>query len=118
MPPTTKARGKNKSGVSSNWWQNPLLVAGARTAFSAGAQAAMKNRNDPSPWMGPKGAKVATAALGAALVDGFMGKNKHAGGTAHKAMKEGVDFASSRIGDGLGGSGGGGGRSGRTRRRD
>ncbi|GAO13592.1 hypothetical protein UVI_02015350 [Ustilaginoidea virens] len=53
------------------WWQNPLIQAGARTAFSAGAQAAMQSRKDPSPWLGSKGAKVATAALGAALMDSF-----------------------------------------------
>jgi hypothetical protein len=37
----------------------------------------MQNRNDPSPWLGSKGAKVATAALGAALMDGFGGKKKN-----------------------------------------
>jgi hypothetical protein len=58
----------------------------------------MKNKDDPSPWLGPKGAKVATAALGAAVVDGFMGKNKHNGGAAHQAMKQGVMFASDRLG--------------------
>ncbi|KHO00459.1 uncharacterized protein MAM_01237 [Metarhizium album ARSEF 1941] len=58
------------------WWQNPLIQAGARTAFAAGAQAAMQNRNDPNPWLGSKGAKVATAALGAALMDGFGGRKK------------------------------------------
>lgn len=56
------------------WWQNPLVQAGARTAFTAGAQAAMQNRKDPAPWLGSKGAKVATAALGAALMDGFGSK--------------------------------------------
>jgi len=58
------------------WWQNPYVQAGARTALSAGAQAVMQSRNDPSPWLGAKGAKVATAALGAALMDGFGGKKQ------------------------------------------
>lgn len=57
------------------WWQNPLIQAGARTAFSAGAQAAMQNRHNNDPWLGSKGAKVASAALGAALMDG-MGQRK------------------------------------------
>ncbi|KAK2591465.1 hypothetical protein QQS21_010841 [Conoideocrella luteorostrata] len=65
-PPATASKAKKQQ-----WWQNPLVQAGARTAFSAGAQAAMQNRKDPSPWLGQKGAKVATAALGAALMDGF-----------------------------------------------
>ncbi|PFH55526.1 hypothetical protein XA68_18116 [Ophiocordyceps unilateralis] len=72
------------------WWANPLIKAGARTAFSAGAQAAMQSRNDPSPWLGAKGAKVATAALGAAIVDGFMAE-KHPGGVRHEALRQGRD---------------------------
>ncbi|KAG6191822.1 hypothetical protein E4U36_004877 [Claviceps purpurea] len=59
------------------WWQNPYVQAGARTAFTAGAQAVMQNRHDPSPWLGAKGAKVATAALGAALMDGLGGKKQN-----------------------------------------
>jgi hypothetical protein len=74
------------------WWQNPLLQAGARAAFTTGAQAAMRSRDDPSPWLGAKGAKVATAALGAAFVDGFVGK-KHPGGMRHNIMSQGIDMA-------------------------
>lgn len=66
MPASTKAR-------AAQWWQNPLIQAGARTAFTAGAQAAMKSKDDSGPWMGPKGAKVATAALSAAFMDGLIG---------------------------------------------
>lgn len=55
------------------WWQNPLLQAGARNAFTAGAQAAMRSKDDQGPWIGPKGAKIATAALSAAFMDGIMG---------------------------------------------
>ncbi|KFG85756.1 hypothetical protein MANI_021112 [Metarhizium anisopliae] len=85
FPPTSKpsssSRRKSAPAPTADkakkqaWWQNPLIQAGARTAFAAGAQAAMQNRNDPNPWLGSKGAKVATAALGAALMDGF-GKKK------------------------------------------
>lgn len=93
MPATTKA-------AKNPWWQNPLVQAGARTAFAAGAQAVMKNRDDPSPWLGAKGAKVATAALGAALVDGFVG-TKHPGGVRHNMMKQGVDMATMYAAQGL-----------------
>lgn len=72
-----------------------MVQAGARTALTAGAQAAMKSRHDPSPWLGPKGAKVATAALGAALVDGFMGQ-KHPNSTRQSLMRQGVDLAESQ----------------------
>ncbi|PHH88344.1 hypothetical protein CDD83_7642 [Cordyceps sp. RAO-2017] len=67
-----------------------MVKAGARTAFSAGAQAAMQSRHDPSPWFGAKGAKVATAALGAALVDGFMAE-KHPGSMRQDALRHGMD---------------------------
>lgn len=90
MPASTK----NKAAA---WWQNPLVQAGARTAFTAGAQAAMKSGKESGPWLGPKGAKVATAALGAALVDGFMGQ-KHPDSTRQKIMREGVNLASAQTG--------------------
>ncbi|KAJ3531262.1 hypothetical protein NM208_g8951 [Fusarium decemcellulare] len=85
MPAITKER-------AMSWWNNPLVQAGARTAFTAGAQAAMKSRHDSGAWIGPKGAKVATAALGAALVDGFMGQ-KHPDSMRQKVMRHGVDLA-------------------------
>ena len=44
-------------------------TAFATSAFQAGASAAYKARADPGPWMGKKGTKVATAALGAGIVD-------------------------------------------------
>ncbi|KAG5979047.1 hypothetical protein E4U55_005624 [Claviceps digitariae] len=71
-PPSASAPKNPKK----QWWQNPYIQAGARTALSAGAQAVYQSRNDPSPWLGAKGAKVATAALGAALMDGFGGKKQ------------------------------------------
>ncbi|RGP64733.1 hypothetical protein FLONG3_9447 [Fusarium longipes] len=89
MPASTK----NKAA----WWQNPIVQAGARTAFTAGAQAAMKSGKESGPWLGPKGAKVATAALGAALVDGFMGQ-KHPDSTRQKLMREGFNLASAQTG--------------------
>lgn len=83
MPAITKAK-------AAQWWQNPLIQAGARNAFSAGAQAAIRSKNDSGPWIGPKGAKVATAALSAALVDGIMGKNH---GTSAEVLRTGADAA-------------------------
>lgn len=89
------------------WWQNPLLQAGGKAAFTAGAQAAMKSRGDPAPWLGAKGAKVGMAAIGAALVDGFMGP-KHPGGQG--MVKEGMEAA-------LHGFDGGSGEGGRSKSR-
>lgn len=45
----------------------------ASSAFQAGASAAYRARGDPGPWMGRKGTKVATVALGAALADTIGG---------------------------------------------
>lgn len=106
-------------GGGSQWWQNPMLQAGARTAFAAGAQAAMNSRGKQGDWLGAKGAKVATAALGAALMDGFMGgkrepsprassrerddrksgssgKGKSGGGFKDKLLSQGLNFVANK----------------------
>jgi hypothetical protein len=74
-----------------------MWSAAARTALQAGAAAAYKMRNDPGPW-GEKGTKVATAAIGAALVDTFMTKRypKKVGGVRHKAMRQAAEVALGR----------------------
>lgn len=77
--PTVSSSGTRAKGGSSNnpsWWKNPAIQAGARTALAAGAQAFMQNRKEAGPWLGAKGAKVATVAITAALADGFSGKDK------------------------------------------
>ncbi|KOS19572.1 hypothetical protein ESCO_000067 [Escovopsis weberi] len=62
--------------MATDWWKNPAVQVGARTALKAGAHALMKHRNEEGPWLGPKGAKIAGAALGAALADGLGGDGK------------------------------------------
>ncbi|KAL7625823.1 hypothetical protein AAE478_005046 [Parahypoxylon ruwenzoriense] len=49
--------------------------AAARAALEAGGLAAFRLRKEPGSWTGEKGAKVATAALGAAAIDAFMDKD-------------------------------------------
>jgi hypothetical protein len=73
-------------------WSNPMVQAGARNAFTAGAQAALRSKNDKGPWLGAKGAKVATAALGAAFIDGILGQ-KHPDSARHQVAKEGYNAA-------------------------
>jgi hypothetical protein len=83
VPPKSKDAVK-KGVLAGIAWQTV-----ARTALTAGAQAALRARKDPSPWMGEKGARVATAAIGAALVDGFIA-SKHPDkmdGRRHKGLK-------------------------------
>ncbi|KAL6858255.1 hypothetical protein ACO1O0_005715 [Amphichorda felina] len=78
------------------WWKNPIVQAGARQAFTAGAQAAIRSKDDRGPWLGPKGAKVATAALSAALVDGFLG-TKRPDGLERGVLRTGGDAALDEI---------------------
>lgn len=85
------AAGGAAAARRASWWKHPLVQAGGRAAFTAGAQAAMRERKERGEWMGSKGAKVATAALGAALVDGFIGSNNHP--NTHPIASEGVGMA-------------------------
>ncbi|KAI5463961.1 hypothetical protein BGZ63DRAFT_421051 [Mariannaea sp. PMI_226] len=106
MPATTSrsaaavaaAAPKAATKTAIRWWQNPLLQAGARTALTAGAQAAMNSRKEEGQWLGAKGAKVATAALGAALVDGVMGQ-KHPNSVRQGLAKQGVNLATGKVGE-------------------
>ena len=72
--------------------------------MKAGASAAYDLRNDSSPWIGPKGIKVATAAIGAAIVDGFGQEKDQARseGTKHDAIKRMGEAALRHIVDSAG----------------
>lgn len=48
-------------------WSGPL-----DSAIDAGAMAAIRMRRQPGKWVGPKGARIFTAALGAAALDAFI----------------------------------------------
>ncbi|KAI1505800.1 hypothetical protein F5X99DRAFT_217940 [Biscogniauxia marginata] len=47
----------------------------ARAALEAGGVTAFRLRKEPGSWTGEKGAKIATAALGAAAIDAFIDKD-------------------------------------------
>lgn len=47
----------------------------ARAALEAGGVTAFRLRKEPGSWTGQKGAKVVTAALGAAAIDSFIDKD-------------------------------------------
>lgn len=68
------------------------------TALHAGTVVAYNMRNDPGPWMGEKGSKVATAAIGAALVDTFMNQRhpRKVDGMRHKAIRRAATMALGR----------------------
>ncbi|KAK2595793.1 hypothetical protein QQS21_006556 [Conoideocrella luteorostrata] len=81
-----------KEDAGDPWWQNPIVRTCAVTALSTGISAALDSRGDPGQWKGAKGAKVAVATVGSALVDGFLG-NKHPDGLRHNVMKKGMEVA-------------------------
>jgi len=65
-------------------------------AIQAGGMAALQARKQPGGWIGEKGAKIATAALGAAA----MGALKRDGSAAKKSGGDGKKGASSGLGSG------------------
>ncbi|KAF3056651.1 hypothetical protein GL218_06461 [Daldinia childiae] len=80
-PPRNRGR-KSKSvstGVGSSKVPNEVVAdrwqMAARAALEAGGLTAFRLRKDPGSWTGEKGAKIATAALGAAAIDAFIDKD-------------------------------------------
>lgn len=72
-----------------------VFTSAAKAALEAGAAAALKVHNDQGPWLGAKGTKVATTALGAALVDAFFEHRKPEmkGSKTHGLAKQAATFA-------------------------
>ncbi|KHN95801.1 uncharacterized protein MAM_06413 [Metarhizium album ARSEF 1941] len=92
-PPSAHAPRKQRlQTAASQWWQNPVVRTCAITALSTGLTAALDSRGDPGPWKGAKGAKVAVASLGSALVDGFLG-HKHPNSVRQEVVRKGVEVA-------------------------
>ncbi|VUC33019.1 unnamed protein product [Clonostachys rosea] len=54
--------------------KDELLGQAAKAALDAAAIEAIRVRHHPGPWAGTKGARVATAAVGAAIIDRGMGR--------------------------------------------
>ncbi|KAK4662828.1 hypothetical protein QC763_602880 [Podospora pseudopauciseta] len=76
-----------------------IIYTAARTAFEAGAVAALKLRDDPSPLIGAKGGKIVAAAVGAAVVDTFIDQKhpKRKGGLRHTVMRQATQMAIGNI---------------------
>ncbi|WQF89647.1 hypothetical protein CDEST_14661 [Colletotrichum destructivum] len=87
--PAGSARPRAKSAVG-----YAALGEAAQTAFRVGSQAALQMRSEPGPWIGEKGTRVATAALGAALVDTFVGHKATGirGGMRHQALRQACEM--------------------------
>lgn len=62
--------GRSRSRDTRKKWQQA-----AKAAVITGVIEAVRSRNTPGPWAGEKGQRVATAALGAAGIDGFLDRD-------------------------------------------
>lgn len=97
-PGTTRAVSHGGAGKSVRTKPRPISQipwgTAATSALEAGAVAAIKASHGPGG-LSQKGAKVVTAALGAALVDTFLSKKmpKKKGGIRHAAMREATEAA-------------------------
>ncbi|KAK3991407.1 hypothetical protein QBC44DRAFT_323598 [Cladorrhinum sp. PSN332] len=84
-----------------------MFMTATKIAVETAALTALKLRDDPSPLLGPKGGKIAAAALSAAVVDTFIDK-KHPkvrkGGLRHTVIRQATQLA---IGNIVGGGKGG-----------
>lgn len=90
---STSSSRSDPSSSSSKW------ESAARNALRAGTMAALSSHGAPGSWLGNKGTRVATAALGAALVDTYMG-HRHPdsfNGIRHTAMRQAAEYAINSI---------------------
>lgn len=88
----------------------------ARAALEAGGVTAFRLRKEPGSWRGEKGAKIATAALGAAAIDAFIDKDPRRSKSQGRGVKGMAESAvSSMIASQLMGFKGSSTRSGQSR---
>lgn len=99
---------KSSTKTSPRPWQNFAWSDAAKVAMQAGTVAAIKVGSDSVPWS-VKGTKIASAALGAAVVDHVL-KPKKKGGVKYAAMRHLAEVAVGNlvVGPALGKAGGGG----------
>ncbi|RMY35646.1 hypothetical protein D0865_13856 [Hortaea werneckii] len=72
----------------------------AQAALVAGAVEAFRARNEPGPWSGDKGKRIATAALGAGGIDGLIDRNPNKKSKRHLAEAVIGGVAASRLANG------------------
>ncbi|EOD43697.1 hypothetical protein BKCO1_6000113 [Neofusicoccum parvum] len=75
----SRSRGRG-GGKSERKWQQA-----AQAALVAGAVEAFRSRKDPGAWTGEKGTRIATAALGAAGIDGLVDRDPDKKSKRHTA---------------------------------
>ncbi|CAH0039703.1 unnamed protein product [Clonostachys solani] len=73
------------------------LGQAAKAALDAAAIEAIRVRHHPGPWAGSKGARVATAAVGAAITDRVMGRDPEERSTRHMIQSAIGGLAATRL---------------------
>ncbi|EKG19235.1 hypothetical protein MPH_03495 [Macrophomina phaseolina MS6] len=76
----SRSRSRGGHGKSERKWQQA-----AQAALVAGAVEAFRSRKDPGAWTGEKGTRIATAALGAAGIDGLVDRDPDKKSKRHTA---------------------------------
>jgi len=66
----SRSRSRSRGGRKSEKWEQA-----AKAAIVAGAVEAFRSRKVAGPWTGEKGQRIATAAIGAAGIDGLIDRN-------------------------------------------
>jgi len=73
---STSAKAFAKQGIAQLQHLSPHWQKAAKAAIQAGGVAALAQRKKSGAWVGPKGARVATAAIGAAAADVMANRAK------------------------------------------
>lgn len=89
-----RARGGKKDDTQRKWAQ------AAQAALVAGAVEAFRSRKDPGAWTGEKGRRIATAAIGAGGIDGFIDRDPNKKSKRHLAEAVIGGLAANRIANG------------------
>jgi hypothetical protein len=91
----SRSRSRSRGGRKSEKWEQA-----AKAALVAGAVEAFRSRNVAGPWTGAKGQRIATAALGAAGIDGLIDRDPEKHEKRHVIESALGGIAASRLANG------------------
>jgi hypothetical protein len=91
----SRSRSRSRGGRKSEKWEQA-----AKAAIVAGAVEAFRSRKEAGPWTGAKGQRVATAALGAAGIDGLIDRDPGKHEKRHVVESALGGLAASRLANG------------------
>ncbi|CAG9996000.1 unnamed protein product [Clonostachys byssicola] len=96
--PRRSSEHKDQHRAKSVPHKDDRLGQAAKAALDAAAIEAIRVRHHPGPWAGTKGARVATAAVGAAIIDrGMMGRDPEERSTRHMLQSAIGGLAATRL---------------------